>query len=159
MKVYIINPDNGQPVAIEQWRKEADPTRAELLELEMDNGHALLLRKSYLPEGPYKFEDAQKACAEYRPKGFEVFTFRAPTRKECIDLYDARFTAGLDEAIGLLKGDFAHNDNGNWIWTSERDSDPQFVTVSAWVFPGNNGYVDDSSFCVGYQALPVALFK
>lgn len=159
MKVYIINPDNGQPVAIEQWRKEADPTRAELLELEMDNGHALLLRKSYLPEGPYKFEDAQKACAEYRPKGFEVFTFRAPTRKECIDLYDARFTAGLDKAIDLVKGDFAHNDSSNWLWTSERDSDPRYNTSYAWIFNGSSGSAGGGGFYGGLQALPVALFK
>ena len=63
MKTYIVNPDNGQLVSIEDWRKESDPTRAQLLALELDNGHALLVSKSYLP-GKYTFEETQKACAD-----------------------------------------------------------------------------------------------
>ena len=28
MKIYIINPDNGKRVSIEEWRKDSNPTRA-----------------------------------------------------------------------------------------------------------------------------------
>ena len=160
MKTYIVNPDNGQLVSIEDWRKESDPTRAQLLALELDNGHALLVSKSYLP-GKYTFEETKKACAAFNPgiQGFDVFTFRAPTRKECIDLYDARFLAGLDEAVELTGGNFAHNPDGNWFWTSEKDADPRYSTYYAWVFYGHSGNAYNHHFCYGHQALPVALYK
>ena len=97
MKIYIINPDNNKPVTIEDWRKDENPTRAQLLAIETEDGHLLCMSKSYLP-GEHTFEEAQKACAAFRP--LESITFRSPSRKECIDIYDARFQ-GLDEAIKL----------------------------------------------------------
>ena len=55
-------------------------------------------------------------------------TFRCPTRKECIDLYDARFQ-GLDEAVKLTGGDFCNRTDGNWFWTAERDADPRYAST------------------------------
>lgn len=135
MKTYIINPDNNKPVPIEDWRKDENPTRAQLLAVETDDGHLLVLSKSYLP-GLHEFDEAQKVAADFKP--LEGVTFRCPTRKECIDLYDARFQ-GLDEAVKLTGGDFCNRTDGNWFWTAERDADPRYNAVSAWYFYGNYG--------------------
>ena len=92
MKVYIINPDNGKRVSIEEWRKDSNPTRARILSIDTDEGHILLMSKEYLPDR-YNFEEAQKACAEFITAELSNsgVVFRCPTRKECIDIYDARF--------------------------------------------------------------------
>ena len=156
MKINIINPDNGKPVTIEDWRKDADPKRAQLLAIETDDDHLLLMRKSYLP-GDHTFEEAQKACASFiTPElGSTNITFRCPTRKECIDIYDARFQ-GLDEAIELTGGDYAKR--GRWHWTSERDSDPKYA-YGAWGSGGNLGYLVNYGMYYSILALPVALLK
>ena len=147
MKTYIINPDNNKPVSIEDWRKDKNPIRAQLLAVETDDGHLLVLSKSYLP-GLHEFDEAQRAAADFKP--LEGVTFRCPTRKECIDLYDARFQ-GLDEAVKLTGGDFCNRTDGNWFWTAERDADPRYATY-AWIFYGyggtlNNGYVYNANRC------------
>lgn len=157
MKIYIINPDNGKPVTIKDWRKDADPKRALLLAIETDDDHLLLMRKSYLP-GDHTFEEAQKACAGFiTPElGSTNITFRCPTRKECIDIYDARFQ-GLDEAIELTGGDYAKR--GRWHWTSERDSDPKYAN-HAWCSYGGNGFLTNYYYMYSSNlALPVALLK
>ena len=153
MKTYIVNPDNNKLVPIEDWRKESDPTRAQLLAIETDDDHLLLVSKSYLP-GEHEFDEAQKACAEFKP--MEGIAFRCPTRKECIDLYDARFQ-GLDEAVELTGGNFAHNPDGNWYWTAERDADPKYA-YSAWYSSGY-GFMYGYNVYYAYLALPVTLLK
>ena len=155
MKTYIVNPDNNKLVPIEDWRKDSDPTRAQLLAIETDDDHLLLLSKSYLPCGEVDWEEAQKACAEFKP--MEGITFRCPTRKECIDLYDARFQ-GLDKALELTGGNFAHNPDGNWYWTAERDADPKYA-LSAWCSSGYYGCMLYNSVCNTVLALPVTLLK
>lgn len=156
MKTYIINPDNGKKTTIEEWRKEADPTRATVLAIETDDDHLLLVSKSYLP-GMFKWEEAQKACADFKPEGLKGITFRCPTRKECIDLYDARFQ-GLDEALELTGGNFAHNPDGNWYWTAERDADPKYAS-SAWYSNGSYGCMYYIYVYSTHLALPVTLLK
>lgn len=155
MKTYIINPDNNKPVTIDKWRKESDPTRAQLLAIETEDGHLLVMSKSYLP-GEFTFEEAQKACAAFitasTPNGIN---FRCPTRKECIDIYDARFQ-GLDEAIELTGGDYAKR--GRYHWTGDRDADPNYANL-AWCSYGYSGYLYSSGMYGTYLALPVALLK
>lgn len=153
MKTYIINPDTQKPVSIEEWAKDADPTRAQLLLV--DTGEKrILVRKAFLPEGEVDFDRAQELCAAYRPFPESPFTFRAPTRKECIDLYDARFLGGLDEAVKLTGGDYGRK--GKWFWTCERDADPAYAH-SAWYSYGSDGFWYYSAMCSTYLALPVAL--
>lgn len=151
MKIYIINPDNNKPVTLEDWRKDENPTRAQLLAIETEDGHLLCMSKSYLP-GEHTFEDAQKACAAFHP--LESITFRSPSRKECIDIYDARFQ-GLDEAIKLTGGDYAQRDR--YHWTGDRDTDPNYASY-AWYSSGN-GYLSGNGMYGSYLALPVALLK
>ena len=45
MKIYIINPDNGKAVSIEDWRKDSNPTRARILASDTDEGHPILMSK------------------------------------------------------------------------------------------------------------------
>ena len=152
MKTYIINPDNNKLVSIEDWRKEADPTRAQLLAVETDDDHLLVINKSFLP-GEYNFEEAQKAAAAFHP--MEGIVFRCPTRKECIDLYDARFH-GLDEAVKLTGGEFGKP--GRWFWTCERDADPNYAT-NAWYFNSTNGALGSIYVNYAYRCQAVTLLK
>lgn len=153
MKTYVINPDTQKPVSLEAWAKDADPTRAQLLLV--DTGEKrILVRKAFLPEGEVDFNRAQELCAAYRPFPESPFTFRAPTRKECIDLYDARFLGGLDEAVRLTGGDYGRK--GKWFWTCERDADPAY-SKSAWFSNGGGGCLGDDVLYSTYLALPVAL--
>ena len=154
MKTYIINPDNNKPVSIEDWRKDKNPIRAQLLAVETDDGHLLVLSKSYLP-GLHEFDEAQRAAADFKP--LEGVTFRCPTRKECIDLYDARFQ-GLDEAVKLTGGDFCNRTDGNWFWTAERDADPRYAS-SAWLFSGNGGTLYNTSVNGANRCQAVTLLK
>lgn len=154
MKTYIINPDNNKPVPIEDWRKDENPTRAQLLAVETDDGHLLVLSKSYLP-GLHEFDEAQKAAADFKP--LEGVTFRCPTRKECIDLYDARFQ-GLDEAVKLTGGDFCNRTDGNWFWTAERDADPRYAFY-AWFFYGTYGTLGYTYVNGAYRCQAVTLLK
>ena len=149
MQIYIINPDTNKPVSIDDWRKEDDPTRAQLLAIEVEDGNLLIMSKSYLP-GEYTFEEAQKACAAFKP--IEGITFRSPSRKECLDIYDARFQ-GLDEAIKLTRGDYAKRGRSNW--TGDRDTDPNYAGV-AWYSFGGIGYLGNISMPSSCLALPVA---
>ena len=155
MKTYIINPDNNKPVPIEDWRKDENPTRAQLLAVETDDGHLLVLSKSYLP-GLHEFDEAQKAAADFKP--LEGVTFRCLTRKECIDLYDARFQ-GLDEAVKLTGGDFCNRTDGNWFWTAERDADPRLNAANAWNFNGSYGYLGSIGVYSAFRCQAVTLLK
>lgn len=157
MKVYIINPDNGKPVSIEEWSKDTNPTRARILAIDTDEGHTILMSKEYLPDR-YTFEKAQKACAEFitAELGNSGVVFRCPTRKECIDIYDARFQ-GLDEAVELTGGNFAKA--GRYHWTCERDTDPRYLAYGAWFSHGNYGYANTGNLNSTFSALPVALLK
>ena len=154
MKTYIINPDNNKPVPIEDWRKDENPTRAQLLAVETDDGHLLVLSKSYLP-GLHEFDEAQKTAADFKP--LEGVTFRCPTRKECIDLYDARFQ-GLDEAVKLTGGDFCNRTDGNWFWTAERDADPRYAYI-AWFFYGSLGSLTTYGVINASRCQAVTLLK
>ena len=119
------------------------------------------MSKSYIMEdGKFKrfdFEKAQKACADFHPKGADGLTFRAPTRKEHIDMYDARFLADLDEAIKLTGGNFATGQGAHW--TSERDTDPRYNTNNAWYAYGSAGSFNYYSMYYSCLALPVVLYS
>ena len=117
MKTYVINPDTQKPVSLEEWAKDADPTRAELLLV--DTGEKrILMKKNFFP-GEHNFEDAQKIAAGYKPFPDSPFSFRCPTRKEAVDLYDARFLGetAIDDR-GVLW--YMIRWNGKRAWVSSR---------------------------------------
>lgn len=143
IETFVINPDTHKPVSVAEWKKDANPTRATLLLLKTE-GYSLIIAKNCF-DGYFTFEEAQKKAADFKPEGLESLTFRCPTRKECIDLYDARFVGGLDDALKLVGGDAM----SGTIWTCERDVDPWFArrfnAYNAWYFYSANGYLTNYS--------------
>lgn len=150
MQTFIINPDTKQPVTIDEWRKDQNPTRANLVLLDLD-GYKLLMAKNH-SEKEYKWQDANKYAAEFTADGFSGFRLR--TRKENIDIYDCRSIGQLDEALKLIDG----NANRGWSWGCERDTDPAYSDQCAWVFNGYSGSANDYNFCYSLLAVPVALY-
>ena len=156
MKTFIINPDNGQPVSIGEWKKEADPKRAELLAVQIDMNHLLVLKKN-LSDNYYKFEEAQKLCSEFSAEILgKKRQFRCPTRKECLDLYDARFLANLDKAVTLTGGNFGKRKEAHW--TCEKDTNPGSAGLG-WSCVGGGGFMSDYYLFNTYLALPVTLLE
>lgn len=151
MEIFVINPDNNKPVSVKEWKKESDPTRAEFVAISVTGG-ILVIKKKRL-YGSYTFEGAEKACADLEP--FCGAAFRSPTRKECLDIYDARFQ-GLDEAIELVGGYPIKN---GWIWTCERDTDPRYYVSYAWIFNGANGTLYTDSVNTTLQVGAVTLLS
>ncbi len=149
METFVINPDTHKPVSVAEWAKEKKPKRAELLLLKTE-GYSLLIAKKMF-DGEYDFDKAQEKAAEYKPKGLESLTFRCPTRKECVDIYDARFIAGLDEALKLVGGDAM----SETIWTCERGVDPWFArryhATNAWSFYQHNGALNSNDVYYAYR--------
>lgn len=151
MQTFIINPDTKQPVTIDEWRKDQNPTRANLVLLDLD-GYKLLMAKNH-SEKEYNWQDANKYAAEFTADGFSGFRLR--TRKENVDIYDCRFIGQLDEALKLIEG----NANRGWSWGCERDSDPAYSDRCAWFFYGYGGVANGNGFfCGSFLAVPVALY-
>lgn len=150
MQTFIINPDTKQPVTIDEWRKDQNPTRANLVLLDLD-GYKLLMAKNH-SEKEYNWQDANKYAAEFTVDGFSGFRLR--TRKENVDIYDCRFLGQLDEALKLIDG----NANHGWSWGCERDTDPAYSDRGAWVFNGSYGNASYDNFYGANLAVPVALY-
>lgn len=147
MQTYIINPDTKQPVTIDEWRKDNNPKRANLVLLDLD-GYKLLMAKNH-SEKEYNWQDANKYAAEFTADGFSGFRLR--TRKENIDIYDCRFLGQLDEALELIDG----NANRGWSWGCERDTDPAYSDQCAWIFRSSSGGAGNVSFYNSNLAVPV----
>ena len=149
METFVINPDTHKPVSVAEWKKDANPTRATLLLIKTE-GYSLIIAKNCF-DGYFTFEEAQKKAADFKPEGLESLTFRCPTRKECIDLYDARFVGGLDDALKLVGGDAM----SGTIWTCERDVDPWFArryyAYLAWLFGSTSGYLGTGNVSDAYR--------
>ena len=156
MEIYIVNPDTGKLVTIDDWRKEEDPTRAELIAIKREGLKTLLLAKDFVDgDKRFTFADAQKAAAQFvledDPFG-DKLAFRCPTRKECIDIYDARFS-GLDDARALLGGQSLKA----LFWTCDKDSDPEYTATTAWYFSGTTGTLSYSSVSTAPRCQAVTL--
>lgn len=143
--IYIPD-ENRELHPLDEWMKREDPTTAQTVVLVTDSG-MLEIAKEDLP-GEFNFEVAQKAAAEYREG------FRCATRREAIEMYDARFR-GLDEAFKKIGGKPATN----VYWTSEADPDPEYHSNYAFIYNGVAGgmfYIDKYST---YAVRPVSAFK
>lgn len=153
MQTFIINPDTKQPVTIDDWRKDQNPTKANLVLLDLD-GYKLLMAKNHSEERYW--QDANNYAAEFTADGFSGFRLR--TRKENIDICDCRFLGQLDEALKLIGG----NANRGWSWGRERSTDPAYSDQCAWSFYGGSGgagYANGISFFYSSRfAVPVALY-
>ena len=138
MTIYIIDPRNGHLCTIEQWRKEPDPTIAELVCISGSMTGHILMHKNLLRD-----ENGIIQCTW--DKALELVEYleiasTLPTRHQCLDIYDARF-CGLDEALRLIGGDPL---TGSWIWTNDEDldPDPESNSGNAYIFIGYAGSVN-----------------
>ena len=143
--IYIPG-ENRELHPLDEWMKREDPTTAQTVVLVTDSG-ALEIAKEDLP-GEFKFEDAQKAAAEYREG------FRCATRREVIEMYDARFR-GLDEAFRKIGGKPATN----IYWTSEADPDLEYNTNLAFFCNSVTGSINSSGKYIAGAVRPVRTFK
>lgn len=135
MTIYIIDPRNGRLCTIEEWRKEPDPTIAELVCISGSMTGHILMHKNLLRDENGIIECTwDKACELV--EHLEIAS-TLPTRHQCIDIYDARF-CGLGEALELIGGDPLTD---NWIWTGDEDLDPK-CTSYAFTFDSNVGTVN-----------------
>lgn len=150
MTIYIIDPRNGHLRTIEKWRKEPDPTIAELVCISGSmTGHILMHKNLLRDENGIIKCTWDKACELV--EHLEIAS-TLPTRHQCIDIYDARF-CGLDEALRLIGGDPL---TGSWIWTGDEDPDPECNSNSAFIFLGNLGSVHNYSKCGAGAVRPIA---
>ena len=155
MQTFIINPDTHQPVSVAEWAKDKDPKRATLLLLKTEDYSLIIAKKMF--DGEYTFDEAQAKAAAFHPEGLDGLTFRCPTRKECIDLYDARFICGLDEALKLVGGDEMRGS----IWTCDKDVDERFArrygATYAWTFYQGHGTLNHYLVNYAYRCRACAL--
>ena len=126
MNLYVINPDNGKQTPADEWLKEANPERAELVAIDQGQGTLLVFSKNHLPELCIP-EKAKPSANRYHPAvpGFEKVRFRNPTRKDCIDIYDA-IVGGLDQILEILDGNRAKSYLPNWTSDIKRRDEPWY---------------------------------
>lgn len=149
MTIYIIDSRNGHLRTIEQWRKEPDPTIAELVCISGSmTGHILMHKKLLRDENGIIKCTWDKACELV--EHLEISS-TLPTRHQCIDIYDARF-CGLDDALRLIGGDPLTSD---WIWTGDEDTEPEYNSSFTFVFKSSGG-VGSLGKCNTYAVRPIA---
>jgi len=153
MEILIVHPKTLKLIPLEEWKKSENPTSAKLIVIKTEGKELCVSKNGLLDE--YRFDNAQKAAESFALENFPKLKFRNPTRKECIDIYDARF-AGLDEAIELLDGD---DISKYWFWTSESDTDPKYNSEFAFWFNGDGGTMNYNPKYGSCTVRPVATFN
>lgn len=153
--IAIVNPDNGEIVPVDEWRKEQNPTRASVVCLNIGGKVWLAIAKCNADGGKgHNFDEANNIASKATFDGCDGATFRLPTRYECTDIYDARF-AGLDDAVSLIGGDPLTS----WFWTCESDPDPECIATYAFLFSGDNGELGNFDKYYSYIVRPVSEFE
>lgn len=153
--ITIVNPDNGEIVPVDEWRKEQNPTRASVVCLNIGGRVWLAIAKCNADGGKeHNFDEANDIASKATFDGCDGATFRLPTRHECVDIYDARF-AGLDDALSLIGGDPLTR----WFWTCESDADPEYGAAFAFFFLGGGGNLGSDTKYSSYAVRPVSAFE
>lgn len=138
----IINPNTNTLVSVENWRKEADPTRAEWIVITTDELKPFKLHKKLAADGKdLSFKDALEAG-------------NTLTRAQGLALYNAKYN-GLREALELIGGDPIRG----WVWTCEADDDPQYNAACAWAVGLFDGHVYIYNKTYGRQVRLVSAFN
>ena len=155
MKVFIVNPSNAGLVPVEDWKKVEDPKAANLVAIAYDNGNILYISKKRSKE-EMPWPDAMKYAEGFKTPEVSL-SFRAPTRRESLDMADAK-DLGIMEALELIGGNAL--DFGGY-WTCERISHwlaARCDADSAWSSYGSSGGINLDHFCIGLTVVPVALY-
>ena len=163
--IFIVNPVTGDFETPESWANVVDPTGAELIALKRHGEQGgLFISKNLIKDGlgvlKVDFDGAVKLASGFKP--ITVYpadrtvegAFRLPTRRECLDMYDARFQ-GLDDALKLIGGDPL---TGCWIWTGDEDPDPEYNSNGAFIFTGDYGNGSNDTKYTSYGVRPVSAF-
>ena len=155
--IMIVNPDDNSLVEVEAWKKDKDPERALLVAIIRNETNEVLLVSKALTEKEYEFDEAQAIAAGFSG-GVEGATFRCPTRREVLDIFDAELD-GFDDAVRLISG---RNDwYSCWGWTCEKNRwwAERYVVYYAWIFNGTYRYLCSSYVYNAYQVGAVTLLK
>ncbi len=154
--LFVFNPDTKSFVPAEEWLKEKDPTRAELVGIKTANGMLLVLEKKDL--GSYGFEEAQEVAKEFKAEGFGEF--RCPLRHEVVDIQTA-IDEGLHTLWDAIGGDSLI---GDWLWTCEafkKDGwlSRRYSAIYGWIFYGVNGTLSNDSVSYASRCQAVTLYR
>ena len=152
MKIFIENPADKTLVSVEDWKKVENPQSAQVVIIQTSETAGIKIHKKELA-GRYEFKEAQEAVTAVLD--FDDTSFRCPTRRECLDIYDARFQ-GLDEALEVIGGDKLDD---HYIWTCESDTDPECSSYTAFIFSGRNGLLLGDSKYSSYSVRPVTALQ
>lgn len=151
-KILILNPDTREFVQLDEWRKEKDPTRAEVVAIDTPY-YRIAIHKNFVGER-MNFKTAQETAGTVEILGQKC---RCPRRNESIYIYDARFN-GLDDALDLIGGD---SRSTIW-WTCDEDADVEFArrygAIYAWFFSGTSGYLYITNVISAFRCQAVTLF-
>ena len=151
MKVFIENPADQTLVSVADWKKSENPFAAQFVVVMTDDATGIKIAKKR-PEGSFDFNAAQAEAAKVLDAAGNPL--RCPTRRECLDIYDARFQ-GLDEALEVIGGDSL----ARWFWTNESDADPECSSNSAFFFYGYIGYLSSTNKYGSNSVCPVTAFQ
>lgn len=152
-KVFIVDPNGGLLVSREEWAKAQDPKAAKYVALKYDNGDTLVISKNH-SEKEMDWPTAMKWAESFKEDGV---AFRAPTRKEAIDMADAK-DYGIMEALELIGGNALES---GWYWTCEKVSAwlaARYSGAYAWFYYGGSGYILSYHFYISFTVVPVALY-
>lgn len=155
MKVYIVNPSTHKLTTVEEWAKEKDPKAARLVAIAYENGNVLYISKNKA-EKDMEWPEAMKYAEAFTTPEINI-PFRAPSRREALDMTDAK-DLGIMEALDLIGGNALSPD---WYWTNERISHwlaARYDADLAWSYYGGGGYIDDDLFYFAFAVVPVALY-
>jgi len=133
--LFVVDPVTGEHVPADEWRKREDKTAAEWVGIRNENGILFCIRKKELNGGKdLKWDEAHKMMDTDAGENLG-------RRKWWCDVYDAIYTAGLNDLLVEIGGDRIQ---GKWYWTEDKDVDPS-NSYSAWIFNGNGGYLNYSN--------------
>lgn len=154
--LFVFNPDTKSFVPAEEWLKEKDPTRAELVGIKTANGMLLVLEKKDL--GSYGFKEAQQVAKQFKAEGFGEF--RCPLRHEVVDIQTA-IEEGLHALWDAIGGDSLI---GDWFWTCEALKEDGWLSrrynaTSGWIFYGTNGTLSNIDVNGAVRCQAVTLYR
>lgn len=156
MKVYIVNPSTHKLTTVEEWAKEKDPKAARLVAIAYENGNVLYISKNKA-EKDMEWPEAMKYAEAFTTPEINI-PFRAPSRREALDMIDAK-DLGIMEALDLIGGNALSPD---WYWTNERISHwlaARYNADSAWLYLGGLGIIYYNYFYFAFSVVPVALYS
>ena len=129
--LFVVDPSTGEHVPAEEWRKREDKTTAEWVGIRNENGILFCIRKKELNEGKdLKWDEAHKMMDTDAGENLG-------RRKWWCDVYDAIYTAGLNDLLVEIGGDRIRD---KFYWTEDKDVDPSYAN-NAWVFSGSSAYL------------------